>query len=210
MYGWMETILRIDLTSGKVSKEPLNMELAYKYIGGRGLNAKILYDEVPAGIDPLGPDNKLIIGVGPCNGTVVPGSQRFTVTLKSPITGRYADSNSGGSFGATLKYAGYDMVIVEGKAKELPGGSLILHRSCPIFSRLSSPPSARQLDCSFLKTGYWVEPFNGGILWLLGFNLYLGLFFLGFNLLGQERTGPDLAISVIQEGAHTGNWEGSV
>ncbi|MBW1773865.1 MAG: aldehyde ferredoxin oxidoreductase family protein [Deltaproteobacteria bacterium] len=118
MKGWTETILRVDLTSGKISNEPLDMELAHQYVGGRGLNAKMLFDEVPAGTDPLGPDNKLIIGVGPCNGTVVPGSQRFTVTLKSPVTGRYADSNSGGSFGATLKYAGYDMVIIEGKAKE--------------------------------------------------------------------------------------------
>lgn len=118
MNGWMEKILRVDLTSGRINSEPLDMELAHQYVGGRGLNARMLFDEVPAGTDPLGPDNKLIIGVGPCNGTVVPGSQRFTVTLKSPVTGGYADSNSGGSFGATLKYAGYDMVIIEGKAKE--------------------------------------------------------------------------------------------
>ena len=118
MDGWMGTILRVNLTEGKISKESMPEELAHTYIGGRGLNARVLYDEVKPGTDPLGPDNKLIIGVGPCNGTLVPGSQRFTVTFKSPITGRYGDSNSGGSFGATLKYAGYDMVIIEGQAKE--------------------------------------------------------------------------------------------
>jgi aldehyde:ferredoxin oxidoreductase len=118
MNGWMGTILRVDLTEGKISKETMPEELAHTYIGGRGLNARVLYDEVKPGTDPLGPDNKLILGVGPCNGTLVPGSQRFTVTFKSPITGRYGDSNSGGSFGATLKYAGYDMVIIEGQAKE--------------------------------------------------------------------------------------------
>ena len=118
MNGWMGTILRVDLTEGKISKEIMPEELAHTYIGGRGLNARVLYDEVKPGTDPLGADNKLIIGVGPCNGTLVPGSQRFTVTFKSPITGRYGDSNSGGSFGATLKYAGYDMVIIEGQAKE--------------------------------------------------------------------------------------------
>jgi len=118
MNGWMGTTLRVDLSTGKVTKEPLRKELAHEYIGGRGLNARVLYDEVKQGTDPLGPDNKLIIGVGPCNGTLVPGSQRFTATFKSPITGRYGDSNSGGSFGATFKYAGYDLMIIEGKAKE--------------------------------------------------------------------------------------------
>ena len=118
MNGWMGTILRVNLTDGRIIKEKMPEALAHAYIGGRGLNARVLYDEVRPGTDPLGPDNKLIIGVGPCNGTLVPGSQRFTATFKSPITGRYGDSNSGGSFGATLKYAGYDMVIVEGRARE--------------------------------------------------------------------------------------------
>jgi aldehyde:ferredoxin oxidoreductase len=118
MYGWMGWILRVDLSSGKVQKEPLDEGLARRYVGGRGLNARMLYDEVRPETDPLGPDNKLIIGTGPCNGTVVQGSQRFTVTHKSPLTGIYGDGNSGGSFGATIKYAGYDMVIIEGQAEK--------------------------------------------------------------------------------------------
>lgn len=116
--GWAGRILRVDLTSGKVGIEALDPTLAEAFIGGRGLNARLLYEEVAAGVDPLGPDNKLIIGTGPCNGTVVPGSQRFTVSMKSPATGLYADSNCGGSFGATLKYAGYDGAIIEGVSPE--------------------------------------------------------------------------------------------
>lgn len=118
MNGWMGTILRVDLCSGKVTKETLEDEFASTYIGGRGFNSKVLYDEVKPGTDPLGPYNKLILGVGPCNGTLVPASSRFTITAKSPLSGFIGDSNSGGSLGARLKYAGYDMVIVEGKAKE--------------------------------------------------------------------------------------------
>ncbi len=117
MYGWMGIVLRVDLSSGKITREALNEKLARQYIGGRGLNARVLFDEVKSDVDPLGPNNKLIIGVGPCNGTVVPGSQRFTVSHKSPLTGIYADGNSGGSFGATIKYAGYDMVIIEGRSE---------------------------------------------------------------------------------------------
>ena len=118
MNGWMGTVLRINLSSGQITRDSLDEELARKYIGGRGLNARLLYDEVGPDVDPLGPQNKLIIGVGPCNGTIVQGSQRFTVTHKSPLTGLYADGNSGGSFGVEIKYAGYDTIIIEGQAAE--------------------------------------------------------------------------------------------
>lgn len=118
MNGWMGTILRVDLSKGRVSKEPLEMEFAHKYIGGRGFNSKALYDEIKPGVEPLGPDNRLIFGIGPCNGTPVPGSSRFTITAKSPMSGFIGDSNSGGSFGSNLKYAGYDMIIVEGQAEK--------------------------------------------------------------------------------------------
>jgi len=117
-HGWTGRILRVDLTTGEISTEALDPAMAHTFIGGRGLNARLLYDEVEPGIDPLGPDNKLIVGTGPCNGTVVPGSQRFTVSMKSPVTGLYADSNCGGSFGTTLKYAGYDGVIIQGSSPE--------------------------------------------------------------------------------------------
>jgi aldehyde:ferredoxin oxidoreductase len=117
MYGWMGKILRVDLAREEITKEALPEEMVHKFVGGRGLNVKFLYDELKPGVDPLGPRNKIIIGAGPCNGTIVPGSTRFTVTFKSPLTGFIGDSNSGGTFGVTLKYAGYDMLIIEGKAK---------------------------------------------------------------------------------------------
>jgi len=116
-FGWTGVVLRVDLSSQKIMKEPLEEELQLKYYGGRGLNIKFLYDELKPGIDPLGPDNKIIFGTGPCNGTLVPSSQRFTVTTKSPMTGFLGDSNCGSSFGAKLKYAGYDMLVIQGKAE---------------------------------------------------------------------------------------------
>lgn len=117
MHGFCGTILRVDLTKKQIYREPLKKEMAYKYAGGKGLNLKILYDELTPSIDALGPDNKVIFGVGPCNGTLVPGSCRFTITTKSPMSGFIGDSNSGGSLGAELKYAGYDIVIIQGKAE---------------------------------------------------------------------------------------------
>lgn len=118
MNGWMGKVIRVDLSTGVIKKESISEELRLKYVGGRGLNLKVLYDEIPAGTDPLGDKNKVIIGNGPCSGTMVPGSNRFTLTTKSPLTGFIGDANAGGSFGVRLKYAGYDMVIIEGKAEK--------------------------------------------------------------------------------------------
>ena len=118
MNGWMGTILRVDLSKKLVTKEPLEEELVAKFVGGKGLSTKYLYDEIKPGIDPLGPDNKVIFGVGPCNGTLSPGGSRFTIATKSPLSGFIGDANSGGTFGAGLKYAGYDMLIIEGKAEK--------------------------------------------------------------------------------------------
>ncbi|NIM44457.1 MAG: aldehyde ferredoxin oxidoreductase [Nitrososphaeria archaeon] len=118
MYGWTGTILEVNLTTGKTSKEPLDKELARSYLGGRGINSKILYDELEVGIDPLGPDNVLIFGTGPVTGTLVPGSGKWTVTAKSPLTGGLGDSCAGGHFGPELKYAGFDHIIVKGRSEK--------------------------------------------------------------------------------------------
>lgn len=118
MNGWTGTILRVNLSNGKITNEPLQEKTAHKFVGGRGLNVKILYSETKPGIDPLGADNKLILGAGPCNGTMVPANSRLTITAKSPITGFLGCSNAGGVFGVEIKYAGYDAVIVEGKAEK--------------------------------------------------------------------------------------------
>ncbi|MFC1885473.1 aldehyde ferredoxin oxidoreductase family protein [Thermodesulfobacteriota bacterium] len=117
MNGWMGKILRVNLTTGGTTNEPLDYGLARKYVGGKGFSIKVLYDELDPGIDPLGTENKLIFSAGPACGTIIPASQRWTVSAKSPLTGFIGDANCGGSFGAGLKYAGYDMVIVEGKSE---------------------------------------------------------------------------------------------
>lgn len=114
--GWIGTILRINLSNGSIVKEPLHPQLARAYIGGRGLATKLLYDEIDQTLDPLGPANKLILATGPLTGTNAPTGGRYMVVTKSPLTGAIACSNSGGYVGAEMKYAGYDVVIVEGKA----------------------------------------------------------------------------------------------
>ena len=119
--GYMGRILRINLTDMSIKKEPLPRDLAENYIGGRGFGSKLLYDALknPAGVDPLGPENVLIFSAGPLNGTMSPSSGRYTVTTKSPLTGLFGDANSGGAFGAEIKFAGYDVIIIEGRASEL-------------------------------------------------------------------------------------------
>ena len=117
-YGWAGKILDVDLTRGKVEKKPLDETLALRFIGGRGFNNWLLFKDVKPGVDPLGPENVLIFGTGPTTGTLLPGAGRFTVTSKSPLTEIFGDSSCGGSWGAELKFAGYDQLIVRGKASE--------------------------------------------------------------------------------------------
>lgn len=112
-----EPSFRVDLTSQTVQKEELSEFLAHNYLGQAGINARLLYDRVSSACDPYSPDAPLIFGVGPLAGTLVPCSSRFTVTFKSPLTGIFGDSNCGGHWGAELKMAGYDHVIVTGKAR---------------------------------------------------------------------------------------------
>ncbi len=117
-HGWAGNILRVDLSNGKIEKEPLTEDLAYNYIGGRGINSKILYDETGPDTDPLGPDNRVIVGTGPTSGTLGLGTGRFTVTCKSPLTGILGDASGGGHFGAEVKFSGYDHIIVQGKSEK--------------------------------------------------------------------------------------------
>ena len=116
MYGWTGSILRVNLSKGEISREPTNLEQARLFIGARGLAAKYLSDEVCPNVDPLCAENKLIFAPGPLSGTFAPSMGRYNVVTKSPLTGAIAASNSGGSFGPELKFAGYDLLIVEGKA----------------------------------------------------------------------------------------------
>lgn len=115
--SWAKKVLRVNLTEGRISDEPLNMEWAADYIGQRGLGTRYLVEETDPKCEPLGPDNKLIFATGPLTGTPVSTGGRYSVITKSPLTGAVACSNSGGFIGAELKSAGWDMLIFEGKAK---------------------------------------------------------------------------------------------
>ncbi len=109
-------LLRINLSTGEIKVEDIPEEYLRKYIGGRGLASYYLYKEVDPKVDPLSPENKLIFATGPLTGTAAPTGGRYMVVTKGPLTGTIASSNSGGFFGAELKHAGYDMLIVEGKS----------------------------------------------------------------------------------------------
>jgi aldehyde:ferredoxin oxidoreductase len=114
MNGYGGTILRVNLSDGKVSKEPTPAQLAREFIGGRGFGAYFIFKEVPKGADPLDPENKLIISTGPLSGMLVPGGGKCDWTTKSPLTGGYASASMGGHFTAEMKYAGIDTIILEG------------------------------------------------------------------------------------------------
>jgi aldehyde:ferredoxin oxidoreductase len=115
--GYMENILRVNVTTGRVSVEPLSEHLVKQFVGGRGMGAKILYDELSPGVDPFSPLNKMIFTNGPLACTVAQSCSRWMVTTKSPLTGGMFRSTAGGGFGAEVKSAGFDVLIVEGKAE---------------------------------------------------------------------------------------------
>jgi aldehyde:ferredoxin oxidoreductase len=118
MYGYMGKILRVNLSTGDITEEFPEKETLKKYLGGAGLATKYLYDEVPKGIDPLGPENKLIFMTGPMTGTSSPSTGRYSVVAKSPLTGFWGHANSGGYWGRDLKRSGFDGVIFEGVSEK--------------------------------------------------------------------------------------------
>ncbi|MGQ9459087.1 MAG: aldehyde ferredoxin oxidoreductase family protein [Anaerolineae bacterium] len=116
-YGYTGKVLKVDLSTGKIAEEALNFDWARKFIGGKGLGARYLWDLVKPGTDPLSPDNVFMVWTGPVTGTFAPSSSKYCVVTKGPETGLYLDSHAGGIFGVELKFAGYDGLIVTGKAK---------------------------------------------------------------------------------------------
>ena len=114
--AWTRKILRVDLTAGTCTPEPLNMEWAALYLGQRGLATKYLAEEIDPKVDALSPGNKLIMATGPLTGTMASTGGRYSVITKSPLTGAIACSNSGGFIGNEMKMAGWDMIIFEGKS----------------------------------------------------------------------------------------------
>jgi len=117
MNGWWNSLARVDLSSGEVTYEEIGEGILEEYIGGRGLGARLLVEEIDPSVDPL-QDNVLVFAAGPLTGTSVLTSGRFSVTSKSPLTGTMADSNVGGSLGKEFKRAGIDALLVEGEAEE--------------------------------------------------------------------------------------------
>jgi aldehyde:ferredoxin oxidoreductase len=116
MLGYRESILRVSLTDGRITKESLDEETARKFIGGRGLGAKILFEELRPGVDALGPQNRLVLAAGVVTGLPFAGNCRYVAMAKSPLTGIWGESNGGGFFGPELRFAGFDAIIVEGRA----------------------------------------------------------------------------------------------
>lgn len=117
LYGYGGHILRVDLTSGKIVREKSDPQYLLKAIGGRGLNSSRLSDELERDADPLSPENLLLIGVGPLTGSLLSSSAYMTISGKSPMTGILGDSAAGGFFGPEMKQAGYDQIIISGRAK---------------------------------------------------------------------------------------------
>lgn len=115
--GYMGKILRVNLTKERITEEFLNEVTLREYVGGTGLGAKLMYDEVPAGVEWSDPENRLIWLTGPLSGTRAPGSGLYTVATRGPLTNLFVAAHSNGFFGARLKFAGYDAIIVQGAAE---------------------------------------------------------------------------------------------
>lgn len=114
--GYTGKIGFVNLSTGKIQEETLSEQLARDFIGGHGLGVRVLVERQKGGIDPLGPENVLGLVTGPLTGTPVPTGGRYAVVCKSPLTGGWGDANSGGYFGAELKFAGWDAVFISGIA----------------------------------------------------------------------------------------------
>lgn len=114
--GWVGVDLEIDLSLGQIERKGRDPKLLEAYLGGKGTNAKILWERVPPEVDPLSPNSLLIVGTGALVGTMIPAANRTIITFRSPVTGLHALSAMGGAFGVELKHAGYDTIIISGKS----------------------------------------------------------------------------------------------
>jgi aldehyde:ferredoxin oxidoreductase len=114
--GYAGRILYVDLSTGTIDKKPLPEEVTRRFLGGKGLAAYMLYNEIPPGTDPLGPENVLMFATGPMTGSPLAGGVKYTVACRSPLTGTWDDSSASGFWGPQLKFAGYDALLVRGKS----------------------------------------------------------------------------------------------
>ena len=141
-FGLAGKLLRIDLSAGSVRSEATPAALFERYLGGRGVGAHLLFHEVPAGADPLGPDNKLIFLTGPLAGTLAPGANKIIATFRSPLSNTYSFSLCGGHLAAELRFAGYDGIVVEGASPSpvylsIAGGRAELRDASHLWGKLT-------------------------------------------------------------------------
>lgn len=118
LYGYAGKILWINLSEKEIKSVPLDENLAKLYLGGTGYAARILWDELKAGIDPLGPENILIAATGPLTGTLCPLSGSIEFCFKSPLTGIFGETRAGGTFGPKMKFSGYDFLCIRGRSEK--------------------------------------------------------------------------------------------
>ena len=136
MDGYAGNIVFTDLSAGKVTIKPTSPELKKKYIGGRGFGIRLLTDMVDPKIDPLGDKNVVVYAAGPLTGTGIPLGSRYEVSTISPLTGTAMSANSGGVFGWKMKKAGFDAVVVTGKAKKPVYLLLDKERAGPLYNAI--------------------------------------------------------------------------
>ena len=139
-YGYAGHIADVDLTKSKVDIKPLDLDFARQYLGGTGFAARILWDRVKPETDPFDPENPLIFGVGPVTGAFFSPSGRFMVAYKSPLTGLWGEAHCGGHWGPQLKYAGFDMVVIQGRAPKpvylmIRNGEVSIHDAAHLWTR---------------------------------------------------------------------------
>jgi aldehyde:ferredoxin oxidoreductase len=141
-------LLRVDLTTGAVTREEFGPQHTDLFLGGRGVGSKILYDEVPPEIEPFDPENRLIFSPGALHGTGVPAASRTTVTCRSPLTNMHGDGHAGAQWGGELKRAGYDVLIIQGEAAKpvyllIDADQVELRDAAHLWGRLTSQTHAR-------------------------------------------------------------------
>lgn len=138
-YGWRGKILRVDLSNGSITTEPTEKYLD-RFLGGKSINQAILFDEVPDGVDPYDPDNRVIIGAGTLGGTLAPSTGRVSIDCKNAFTHGISSSNAGGHFAPELKFAGYDNIVIHGKSEKpvylwIMNDKVELRDASPIWGR---------------------------------------------------------------------------
>jgi len=143
----MRRLLRVNLSGGTIVDEVIPQKMAEDYVGGRGFCARYLYDEVRPGIDPLSAENNLLLAVGPLAGTSAQGLSKWVAVTKSPLTGTFTRSVGGGDFGAWLKWAGLELIILEGRAERpvylhIKDGNYEIRDAAPIWGKTTGETQA--------------------------------------------------------------------